>query len=196
MAPFPNPGPLLRLAHRDLLIAATGTKDQVKALGNLSALPRPWDPPTCHDHELRRELWEWLETVVTWLIHEYCWDADDVIPPYWPQHPHLVHDVAVLADQRRRAGLAHTSDPLEDWHRYCLPAFLDRTRARVKDHCQDGHQPWAAHVRYARHTGRGTLHRQQRYASDLEFVQGSRRPHGAPPSRLTNGRRPRHRRDP
>jgi hypothetical protein len=40
-----------------------------------------------------------------------------VIPGCWPQHPHLVHEIAVLADQRRRAGTARTSDVLEEWHR-------------------------------------------------------------------------------
>jgi hypothetical protein len=63
------------------------------------------------------EVWSWLEAVVTWLNHEYVWDVADVIPPCWPQHPHLVDEIAVLADQRRRAGQAHTSDPLEDWQR-------------------------------------------------------------------------------
>jgi len=84
VAPFPDPGPHLRLAYRDLLIASTGTKDQVKALGNISTLPRPWDPPTCCDHELRRQLWDWLEAVVTWLIHDYAWDVADIIPPCCP----------------------------------------------------------------------------------------------------------------
>jgi hypothetical protein len=55
-----------------------------------------------------------LEAVVTWLNQEYIWDVADVIPPCWPQHPHLVHEIAVLADQRRRTSLAPTSDPLEE----------------------------------------------------------------------------------
>ena len=32
------------------------------------------------------------------------WDASTVIPSCWPHHPHLVHEIAVLADQRRKAG--------------------------------------------------------------------------------------------
>ena len=78
-------------------------------------LPRPWDPPTCVDPDLRAELWEWLEAVVTWLNHEYVWDVSGIIPHCWPKHPHLVHEVAVLADLRRRAGQALSSDALEEW---------------------------------------------------------------------------------
>jgi type IV secretion system protein VirD4 len=33
------------------------------------------------------------------------------IPACWPKHPHLVHDLAVLADQRRRAGRATPATP-------------------------------------------------------------------------------------
>ena len=65
---------------------------------------------------------------------------------------HLVHDLAVLADQRRRAGTANTSDALEDWHRYALPAFLDRMTARLKSHCENGHQTWPSTGRHARHS--------------------------------------------
>src|SRR5688572_28872202 len=59
------------------------------------------------------EVWSWLEAVVTWLNHEYVWDTGDVMPPCWPQHPHLVREIAVLADQRHRAGQALTSEALE-----------------------------------------------------------------------------------
>ena len=38
-----------------------------------------------------------LEAVVTWLNHEYVWDAAGVTPPCWPQHCHLLHKIAVLA---------------------------------------------------------------------------------------------------
>lgn len=34
-----------------------------------------------------------------------------------------VHEIAVLADQRRRAGYALTSDATERWHRYNLPGL-------------------------------------------------------------------------
>jgi hypothetical protein len=48
------------------------------------------------------------------LVTEYVWEVADAIPACWPQHPHLVHEIAVLADQRRRAGHAFTSDALEE----------------------------------------------------------------------------------
>lgn len=166
---FPVPGPELQRAFYELHLAATGTDDQIALLGDLTELPRPWDPATCHDPDLRRELWAWLDAVVTWLITEYTWDvADAVIPACWPQHPHLVHELAVLADQRRRAGAALTSDALEEWHRYALPAFTDRARARCREHCEQGHQAWPVTGRYSRHrcdTSRTT--RSAAFGSDL-----------------------------
>jgi len=149
---FPEGGALIRLAYRELHIAANGTKEQKNAIGDPRLLPRPWDPPTCRNTELRKQVWDWLEDVVTWLNREYVWDVGAVIPSCWPQHPHLVHEIAVVADQRRRAGAALTSDAFEEWHRIALPGFIDRMRARTKDHCEDGHQRWPASSRYARHT--------------------------------------------
>jgi hypothetical protein len=96
---------------------------------------------------------------VTWLNHEYVWDVADVIPPCWPQHPHLVHEIAVLADQRRRAGQALTSEALEDWHRYRLPSFTERMRTRLRYHGQENHQSWPAKGRYTRHIGEASRHR-------------------------------------
>jgi hypothetical protein len=78
-----------------------------------------------------------------------------MIPPCWPQHPHLVHEIAVLADQRRRAGIDTSSNSLEEWHRYAVPAFLDRLRQRNKSHCDDQHQPWPARTRHSRHGSTG-----------------------------------------
>ena len=66
----------------------------------------------------------WLDDVVIWLNHEYVWDVVAMIPACWPKHPHLVHEIAVLADLRRRAGHALTGDALEEWHRYALPLSL------------------------------------------------------------------------
>ncbi len=149
--PFPLPGPLVRHAYRELHLAAHGTTQQVAAIGDQTRLARPWDPATCTHPLLRREVWAWLEEVVTWLNHEYVWDADAGIVPCWPQHPHLVHEIAVLTDQRHQAGQAFNSDALEDWHRYSLPAFHDRARTRTHGHCHDGHEPWPATGRHTRH---------------------------------------------
>lgn len=170
---FPEGGSMLRLAYRELSIAANGNQEQVKALGPLHLLPRPWDPPTCRRPDLREQLWTWLDEVVDWLNHEYVWDVAAMIPACWPRHPHLVHEIAVLADQRRRAGLALTSDAMEEWHRYALPAFVERMRGRAKDHCEDGHQGWPARSRFARHVGHPAVEqRQEAYEADL--AQGPR----------------------
>ena len=86
------------------------TRRRRSSIGNPNNLPRPWDPPTCTKPALRRELWKWLDEVVIWFNHEYVWDHNaGMIPACWPQHPHLVHEIAVLADQRRRAGIDPTS---------------------------------------------------------------------------------------
>jgi hypothetical protein len=126
--PFPAPGKLVALAYRELDRAAAGSAEQIRALGDARLLPRPWEPATFRTPQLRQQLWLWLEAVVAWLVTEYVWEAADTIPACWPQHPHLVHEIAVLADQRRRAGHAFTSDALEEWHRYSLPAFTERMK--------------------------------------------------------------------
>lgn len=178
---FPMVGPQLQLAYRELTIADKGDDEQVEALGDISALPRPWDPASCMRPDLREELWVWLEEVVDWLNHEYIWDEHGFIPQCWPKHPHLVHEIAVVADQRRRAGIALTSDALEDWHRYCLPAFVDRMKIRCKDHCGEGHRQWPARGAYTRYlsdaAGDG---RRVAFAEDIEHAAttgaGRRRP--------------------
>jgi hypothetical protein len=166
--PFPAPGQLVALAYRELDLAANGSAEQIRALGDVRLLPRPWDPATCRTPQLREQLWAWLEAVVAWLVSEYVWDVADAIPACWPEHPHLVHEVAVVADQRRRAGHAFTSDALEEWHRYNLPAFTERMKARLRNHCEDGHQPWPANGRYTRYTAESNRRaREDRYAADV-----------------------------
>lgn len=166
--PFPLPGRLVTLAYRELDLADTGTAEQVHALGDARLLPRPWDPASCGTPQLREQLWAWLEAVVDWLLTEYVWDPADTIPACWPQHPHLVHEIAVLADQRRRAGYALTSDALEEWHRYNLPAFTDRMRVRTRSSCEEGHQPWPAKGRHARHTSEASQQaREDAYRADV-----------------------------
>jgi len=183
---FPDQGPLVRLACRELHLAANGTPEQKRAIGNPDHLPRPWEPASCTDADLRRQLWQWLEAVVVWLNHEYAWDVATMIPTCWPTHPHLVHEVAVLADQRRRAGLAMTSGALEEWHRYSLPCFLDRQRGRLRSHCDDGHQEWPGRSRHTQHTSaHDTAFRDGRYACDLDALRSSTAtPPGQRPPRL------------
>jgi hypothetical protein len=116
---------LVHLAYRELDLATNSAQDQLLAPRDLGNLQRPWDLANCRTPQLRREVWSLLEAMVTWLNHEYIWDVADVIPPCWPQHPHLVHEIAVLADQRRHAGLALTSDAFGEWHRYSMPSLTD-----------------------------------------------------------------------
>ena len=149
---FPTPGPLLGTAYRDLYLAAEGSDNQKATIGDPNLLPKPWDPPTCRNPQLRAELWTWLDAVVIWVNHEYVWDPEGTIPPCWPLHPHIVQEVAVMADQRRRASVALDSNALEEWHRYTLPGFFERLRSRLKAHCDQDHQPWPARGRHARHT--------------------------------------------
>lgn len=150
---FPMPtNQRLRLAYQELFVAANGTDRERAAIGDPAQLPRPWDPASVTDPALRAAVWSWLDDVVTWFNHEYVWDLSaGFIPPCWPQHPHLVHEIGVLADQRRRAGVALTSDNLEDWHRYAVPGFQARMKERLRNGCNDQHQPWPARSRYSRH---------------------------------------------
>jgi len=179
--PFPEPGPLVRLAYRELSIAATGTTEQIHALGDTRLLPRPWDPPTCRNPPLREQLWAWLDAVVTWLNTEYVWDVAGMIPACWPLHPHLIHDIAVLTDQRRSAGTALSSDAMEEWHRYALPAFNDRMRTRLANHCEDGHQPWPAKGRHTRHTNGSRDRRADAFTGDTRSLVTTFQPKAIPP---------------
>lgn len=156
--PFPMPtSDLIRSAYWDLYLSEEGTDNQKKWLGEADRLPRPWDIATCADPDLRRDVWEWYEAVVTWFNHEYVWDPNaGMIPPCWPLHPHLVHDIGVLADQRRIIAQATNSNSLEEWHRYSVPAFLERLAERVKQHCDDQHHAWPARARYSRYSAQFT----------------------------------------
>jgi hypothetical protein len=174
--PFPAPGRFVQLAYRELELVSSGAQDQLLTLRDLRDLPRPWDPASCETPQLRKEVWSWLEAVVTWLNQEYVWDVAAVIPPCWPQHPHLVHEIAVLADQRRRAGLALTSDVLEEWHRYSLPSFTERMKTRLGNHCQEDHQSWPARGRYTRHIAEASHHRRMDiYAADAQAAKSLNR---------------------
>lgn len=145
---FPDPGPAVKLAYAELEKALNGTQEERAALGDPSRLARPWDPATCTTVTLRTELWQWLDDVVTWLNSQHTWGANTQIPSCWPQHPHLVHDLAVIADQRRAAGLALNSNVLEDWHRYALPAFVDRVHGKLAGACEETHKQWPGRARH------------------------------------------------
>lgn len=178
---FPMPTSTeLEKAYTDLFLAANGDEATKKRIGNPALLPRPWDPPTCTRPTLRHELWQWLDTVVTWFNHEYVWDHNaGTIPPCWPQHPHLVHDIAVLADQRRRAALDLTSTTLEEWHRVSVPAFLDRLKTRTKNTCDERHSTWPAHGRHTRHNNTAA-ERAELFGGDLNDLATRTQPQARP----------------
>jgi hypothetical protein len=149
---FPHIGERMWVAYADLWLAgAVRDEEQTRTVGVADDLPRPWDPATCHEPQLRREVWEWLDQVVDWINTEYAWNVDGLIPECWYLHPHLVHDLGTLADQRRRAGSAYTSDDLEEWQRYCLPSFLDRMRHRIRSYCDDAHKAHPGRARILRY---------------------------------------------
>ena len=167
--PFPMPDTaLMSRAYWNLHLAEEGTEEEKDDLGDASYLPRPWDLGTCTNPELRAEIWAWLELFVTWFNTQHVWDpAAGMIPPCWPYHAHLVHDLAVLADQRRRAALALTSNALEEWHRYAVPNFLERLQQRLKQHCDHHHQPSPARSRNAQHADTEVAHdRMSAFLSD------------------------------
>lgn len=142
-------------------------------------LPRPWDPATCTDPELRAELWDWLDRFVSWVNQQCLWDPGDLIPPCWPHHPHLAHELAVLAVQRRQASRTPTATALEHWHTYTLPTFLTRTHSRLRRHCDTDHQPTPAAAAHARHNSLPEIaSRQDQFARDLRVGLL----HGQPPA--------------
>jgi len=151
------------LAYQQLEAPAAGST----SVAGVDQLPRPWDLATCFDPALRLEVWQWLDQVVDWINTEHVWASEGAIPHCWPLHPHLVHDLATLADQRRTAALGLTSDPLEEWHRYALPTFTDRMRHHLRDTCTTDHQAAPGAARRARYRDPiAAQQRQQWYVAD------------------------------
>ncbi len=197
--PFPVAGDGDRLSYRGLHIVIKRHRGTRKALGGHALLPRPLEPTTCLDPELRHDLWKWLEDVVIRLNREYTRGRLRPHPGCWPVDPHLVHEIAVLADQRRRAGLALTIDALEEWHRYCLTAFTDRIRDRLRAHCDDEHKIWPAQAAAQRASGRRQPpakreHRRPRHRRAARQPAGPRAARTGQLAAAGRGR-PRHRRD-
>ena len=142
-------------------------KDKTNVLRRMNPdlLPRPWDPPTCPP-TLLGELWVWLDEVVAWLNREYSWQPETMIPACWPAHPHIAHELAVLACLRYDAGRTYSPDTLEQWHRQVLPGFLTRMQTRLgANMCPPGkHADWPGG---ARHAGFSTTPAQTRRTATL-----------------------------
>ena len=113
-------------------------------------VPRPWDPASCDD-ELRFDVWTWCDDVVTWINREYAWRGVTSVPPCWPRHPYLAHEIALLACLRYAAGQADAPQLLEDWTRVIFPAFIDRMLARTGEGCHTEHTDWPGAAAFHRH---------------------------------------------
>ena len=138
--PFPPPPRWVRHAIEQLRQAdAAGLEP-----AGLRLLDRPWEPATCSPH-VRQQLWAWLDEVASWLNHAYAWQTAQAVPSCWPAHPHLVHELAVLACLRADAADATGPHPLEEWHRYARPGFCSRLSERLGIGCPPGrHANWPA----------------------------------------------------
>jgi hypothetical protein len=180
---FPEPPPLVRYALGQLQVARYGTDVEQAHLGNPAYLPRPWDPPSCPP-VLRHELWPWLDDVARWINHEYSWSPQHTIPGCWPAHPSVAHELAALACLRRTAGTSLAPDLLEDWHRYALPAFLDRMVGRLGNGCQPGrHTEWPGAVRYGEYVADAEADRRaQAFSADTLRPPCPPPPPGPPPA--------------
>jgi hypothetical protein len=160
------------MAYRELDLATSRQQDHLLPLRDLANVPRPWDLGTCETPQLRKEVWSWLEAIRHLVEPRVRLGCRRCHPSCWPQHPHLVHEIAVLADQRHRAGQALTSEALEEWHRYSLPDFTERMRTRLRNHCQEDHQSWPAKGRYTRHIAEASCRRRgDSYDADVRAVQ-------------------------
>jgi len=129
-AGFPQPSARIETALDELQLATDKPPETAEELRQVASLARPWDPPSCPP-DLRHQLWCWLDTVAGWINEEYTWRTEPSIPICWPQHPHIVHELAVIACLRHTATYKSCPDVLEEWHRYTLPMFLNRIEARL-----------------------------------------------------------------
>ena len=147
VTPFPVPPRSVRTALEQLRLAEDAGLEPT----GLHLLDRPWDPASCAPH-LRAQLWPWLDDVVGWLNRTYAWQTACAIPSCWPAHPHLVHELAVLACLRVAAADAMNPHAMEEWHRYALPGFHLRMSERLGIGCPPRrHLDWPARSWAAEH---------------------------------------------
>ncbi len=107
---FPEAGRLVEAAYRALHQAENGTPDQRRAATLLGTPERPWDPPSCSP-AVREQVWQWLDAVAGWVNHEYAWGVERLVPACWPAHPHIAHELAVLADLAPQRGDGDVQPP-------------------------------------------------------------------------------------
>ena len=177
---FPMPGPMLEGAYWKLRTAkGEATPALTAVLGPPEHLPRPWIPASCYEPELRKQLWEWLEAVAVWLNEQYTWDATAMIPACWSHHPHIINDLAVLADRRRAAGHEYDGAAMEEWERQTLPLFIERMHTRLRQQCATGqHKPWPGRPRHQTYLAPdASQHRTQRLTRDIAALKGQKNLH-------------------
>ena len=135
--------PKLAAAYDDLYLATSGDEKTKRRIGNPANLPRPWDPPTCRSLNYAASYGSGSNKSSTGSTPSTSGTSPGgaMIPPCWPQHPHLVHEIAVVADQRRRASIDTSSNSLEEWHRYTIPAFTERLKFRTRTLCEEDTSP-------------------------------------------------------
>ena len=71
-----------------------------------------------------------------------------MIPPCWPRHPHIAHELADLAVRRYLAELAIDPALLNEWHKWDRPQFVERTQAQLADGCRLHHTRWPGDSRH------------------------------------------------
>ncbi|TRY19412.1 hypothetical protein FOJ82_00395 [Tessaracoccus rhinocerotis] len=174
---FPDVTSRMQKALDQLELLQQGGPAASDIIGSGENLPRLWDITTIHDPNLRRDTWNWLEGFVIWFNAQQTWFSYEQIPACWTHHPHLIREIGTLADQRRLAGDATTSRPLDEWHQYSAPAFLERTRA-ARSSCEDKHTPWPGRPAHKRHVGPELSQvRRDRIEADVAGFRRERSPH-------------------
>lgn len=156
--PFPEPSGSIVRASELLQVVRRGDADEMASYRvSLDDLPRPWLPATCPD-ELREHVWTWCDDVAAWVNRQYTWRPTQMIPPCWPQHPHIANELPVLAFMRWLAEDNLGPDALGNWHRDDFPMFLDRMTNRLGEStCRSGkHQDWPADGRFATYLDHAT----------------------------------------
>ena len=81
-----------------------------------------------------------------------------------------------------------TATPWRNGTAASVPDFLERLRDRIKQHCDDHHQPWPARAGYARHEADTTI-RAARLEADLSGTHPARPSADAIALRLVDPRR-------